>query len=386
MPYGARQSACYNAGMRVLIAPDSFKGTLTAVQAAAAIAAGLARQAEDVQIERCPIADGGEGTTRTLVDALGGALLPFTVMGPLGDPTEAEIGLFDDAEGRHCAALDLASAAGLTLVPRARRDPTRTTTFGVGELILATLDRGVQRILVGLGGSATCDGGIGLAQALGVRFAGTTARPLTGRDLGEIRRVDTSTRDPRLEQVRLDALCDVRNPLAGPSGAAHVFAPQKGASPEQVAQLDEGLRNLADLTGLAPDTAGMGAAGGAAFGIVALCGGHLCSGIDTVLDAVGFAERVSRADLVITGEGCLDAQTGQGKALSGVLRAARAAGVPAVALVGTTLQPDRVAELGFAAVHTLVDLAGTAERARRDAAVLLEALAARVVVGRHIKR
>jgi glycerate kinase len=317
---------------RVLCAPDKFKGTLGAVGAAEAMARGARLAGPNVSAETCPVADGGEGTLDALVVAMGGTIQRATVIGPLGEPVEARYGIAGD--GR-TAIVELAEASGLTLVPAERRDPTRTTTYGTGQLVRLAAARGCISVIVGVGGSATCDGGLGLAQALGAQVYDSGGRridhPLSGGMLGEVARVEPP---PALPQIRV--ACDVTNPLTGPRGAAVVYGPQKGADPEQVALLDAGVAHLAALLGGDPDAPGAGAAGGAGYGLATLCGARLERGVDLVLDALGFAERCRGADLVLTGEGRLDHQTLAGKAVAGVAAAAHQAGVPAIAIVGAT--------------------------------------------------
>lgn len=327
--------------MRVLVAPDSFKGSMTAVTAAAAVARGLRSAVSEagVTIDACPIADGGEGTLDTLLAAdASGEARTLEVVGPLGQARAARWGLI---AGGAVGVVEMAEAAGLTLVPEADRDPTRTTTYGVGQLIDAALRAGVERVVLGLGGSATNDGGAGAAQALGVVFARADGsvfeEPMRGGLLSEVAGVDRSGLREALGSgaVGLSVACDVTNPLCGPRGAAAVYGPQKGATAEQVALLDAGLARLAEVAGEAGAFAGAGAAGGFGYGAVTLLGGRLRPGIELVLEAVGFAERVTAADVVITGEGRLDEQSLSGKATAGVAAAAREAGRPCVALAGS---------------------------------------------------
>ncbi|MEO0963621.1 MAG: glycerate kinase [Planctomycetota bacterium] len=327
--------------MRVLVAPDSFKGSMTAVTAAAAIARGLRSAVGEagVTIDACPIADGGEGTLDTLLAAdASGEARTLEVVGPLGQARSARWGL---VAGGAVGVVEMAEAAGLTLVPEADRDPTRTTTYGVGQLIDAALRAGVERVVLGLGGSATNDGGAGAAQALGVVFTradgSVIGEPMRGGLLSEVAGVDRSGLRKRLGSgaAELSVACDVTNPLCGQRGAAAVYGPQKGATAEQVALLDAGLAQLAEVAGEAGAFVGAGAAGGFGYGAVALLGGRLRPGIELVLEAVGFAERVTAADVVITGEGRLDDQSLSGKATAGVAAAARGAGRPCVALAGS---------------------------------------------------
>jgi glycerate kinase len=325
--------------MKIILAPDSFKESLSAVEAARAMAAG-ARAATNgaATLLELPVADGGEGTVECLVAATGGRRLTTRVTGPLGEPVEAAWGLLGD--GR-TAVIEMAAASGLPLVPPELRNPMKTTTFGTGELFLAALERGVERILIGIGGSATVDGGVGLAQALGVRFldAGGQDVGRGGAALGKIARIDAAELDPRIRRTEIFVASDVQNPLTGPTGAAAVFGPQKGATPEMVEQLDRGLANLAerirrDLSRDIQTMPGAGAAGGLGAALVAFLGAKLGSGIAVVLEAVRFREHLAGVDLVLTGEGQFDGQSLHGKAVIGVARAARDAAVPCLVIAG----------------------------------------------------
>ena len=327
--------------MRIVIAPDSFKEALAAEQVCQAVARGVRRVRPDATIDQVPMADGGEGTVDALVAATGGSRRRTTVTGPLGEPVSAEWAVLGD-HGR-TAVIEMAAASGLALVPTARRNPLRTSTIGTGQLIRAALDEGARRILVGIGGSATTDGGCGAAQAVGVAFydaAGCVIpEGLAGGDLARIGRIELIGRDARLAETRVEVACDVDNPLCGPRGAAAVYSPQKGATPEQVRALDAGLAHLAELirrdAGIdVLELPGGGAAGGLGAGLVAFFGGRLRPGIDLVIEASGLAERMAGADLVITGEGRIDRQSMMGKVISGIARTARAAGVPIIALAG----------------------------------------------------
>ncbi len=363
--------------MHVLIAPDSFKQSLSARRAAEAIARGVRSACPNATADPCPIADGGEGTVDALVAATGGAFHTHRVTGPLGEPVDAQWGTLGDGA---TAVIEMAAAAGMHLVPHDRRDPTATTTFGVGELIRRALDAGCRRVIVGLGGSATCDGGLGMAQALGANAACGLARPLTGGDLMQVTAIDLGTRDPRFNKTELVVACDVTNPLVGPDGAAHVYAPQKGATPAQVAQLDAGLAHLAQLLGVDPMQAGFGAAGGLGFGMVVFAGATMRRGVELVLDAVGFDQRVQQADLVITGEGRLDAQSLNGKATIGVAQRAAQFGVPTIAIAGCAGDgAERCLQHGLSRYETLVGAGVTLEQALADAEALLVQRAAAVI-------
>ncbi len=326
----------------ILCAPASFKGTLSAAEVAAAMAAGIQKSGLPLDADVCPIADGGEGTLDALASALGATFHDMDVHGPLGQIIRARF-----AVAGSLGIVELAQAAGLMLVPAEERDPMRTTTYGVGELIRAAIERGCESIIVGVGGSATVDGGAGLAQALGAKFfdqAGNEmAMPMTGgslRDVARIQKPDISSlwkeNRSREGRARIRVACDVTNPLCGSDGAAAVYGPQKGASPQQVRELDHALTQFAALCGVEPNVPGAGAAGGAAYGLMALCGATLERGIDVVLSAIRFDDRVRGAALVLTGEGRLDEQSLSGKACLGVARAASMRGVPTFAIVGST--------------------------------------------------
>lgn len=376
--------------MKIVIAPDKFKGSLSAPEAAEAMARGVKQRLGDgVAIDLCPVADGGEGTVDALVEATGGEYRRAQVTGPLGEPVDAMWGMLGD--GR-TAVIEMAAAAGLALIPEDKRDPTTTTTYGVGELMLAALDAGATKIIVGIGGSGTTDGGAGMAQALGVRFEGGVT-PMTGKALKEVSAIDMSGLDPRVRQMAearqaggqdeggVLVASDVTNPLCGPEGAAAVFGPQKGATAEHVSLLDSGLDHLAGLVEIVdPAAPGMGAAGGLGFGLVAFAGAKLEPGIDLVLDAVGFAKRVQGADLVLTGEGKLDGQSLQGKACVGVAQAAKRAGVKTIALVGVAGEgAEKTLNAGLTRYHALVGDDVTPEQAMANAGQLLTALARDVV-------
>lgn len=284
------------------------------------------------------MADGGEGTVQSLVDATGGGLAARRVTGPLGQPVEASFGLLGDGQ---TAVIEMAAASGLPLVPESQRDPLVTTTYGTGELMKAALEAGRRRLIVGIGGSATTDAGAGMAQALGVRLLDGKGEPIGpgGAELGRLVNIEMAQADPRLAQTEIRVACDVDNPLYGEQGAAHVYGPQKGASAQDVEVLDGSLRNFADVVerdlGIdVRDIPGAGAAGGLGAGLVAFCGATLERGVDIVIDAAGLPERMRGADLVITAEGRIDAQTAFGKTPAGVAEVAHRQGVPVIALGG----------------------------------------------------
>ena len=326
--------------MKVLIAPDSFKGSLSSPEAADAIALGFRRVFPDAECVLLPIADGGEGTAETLAAATGGIRIPCTVSGPLGEPVSASFTLLGDGE---TAVVELAQSAGLSLIAPENRDPTITTTFGVGELLLAaSRHKAVRHLIVTLGGSATNDGGAGLLSALGVRFLDGDGEllPHGGAALSALATIGTSVLLLDPAAIDLKIACDVDNPLTGPRGASAVFGPQKGATPDDVALLDGALAHYATIleetTGRrVAEIPGAGAAGGTAAGLLWLFPqAELIPGVELVLDALRFDQHLNGADLVLTGEGRLDSQTLGGKAIAGVTRQAKAAGVPVGAIVG----------------------------------------------------
>lgn len=323
----------------IVIAPDSFKESLTASQVCQAIEAGLRHSYPHARFVHVPMADGGEGTVRSLVDATGGQILQAKVTGPLGEPVQADYGVLGDGV---TGVIEMAAASGLELVPAHRRDVRSATSRGTGELIRACLDRGVQRIVLGLGGSATNDAGAGMAQALGARLldAQGAELPPGGAALSRLAAIDVSRVDPRLAEVDLDVACDVTNPLCGPDGASEVYGPQKGATPEQVHELDRALGVFAevverDLGRQVASVPGAGAAGGLGAGLLAFTAARLRPGVEIVIAHTGLAQAIARADLVVTGEGRMDGQTRYGKTPFGVASVARAAGVPVIAVAGS---------------------------------------------------
>ncbi len=344
--------------MKIVVAPNAFKGSLTATEAAAAMAEGVARVLPDAEIVQVPVADGGDGMVDVALEALKGERRERRVTGPRNEPVNAA---YCYVPNMKLAAVEMALSSGLALLPEEGRDPTATTTLGTGELIADALDAGATRIVVGIGGSATNDGGIGLATALGVRFlddSGQTVRPVGG-ELARIRRIDLSGLDPRLANVRVEAVCDVDNPLTGPTGAARVYGPQKGATPEQVQELDAGLANLAEVIrkdlGLhVSKLPGAGAAGGVGAGLYAFAGAKLRRGVDLILDLVELDEKLEGATMVFTGEGQIDSQTAHGKAPAGVGAAAMKRGIPCFAIAGSVGEGvDTLRDVGINAVFSL---------------------------------
>ena len=324
--------------MKIIIAPDSFKGSLNAAEVADSIADGIRRALPDTELILIPLADGGEGTVEALVKATGGTIRKCPATDPLGNRIESFYGMLGDGE---TAVIEMAAASGLPLVPDERRNPMVTTTYGTGELIKCALDAGCRQIILGIGGSATNDGGIGMVQALGGSFKDADAREVGfgGGQLSRIRSIDISHLDSRLKDMKITVACDVDNPLTGERGASAVFGPQKGATPEMVAELDDGLHNLAELIrrDLGMDIEnlpGAGAAGGMGAASVAFLSAELKSGIEIVLDATKFRDHLEGTSLVITGEGKIDSQTLGGKTVSGVLNASASKGVPVLAIGG----------------------------------------------------
>jgi glycerate 2-kinase len=366
--------------MRVVVAPDKFEGSLSARQAAAAIEIGLRRARPDAEVVRLPLGDGGAGTLEALL-AAGFERLPVAVTGPTGEPVAAAIAV-DGAR----AFVEMAEASGLKRLPGGVRALLAATTRGTGELLAAALDHGAREVVLGTGGSASTDGGAGMAAALGTRLLDQAGADLPpgGAALLRLARIDTSGLDPRLGGVRVTVACDVDNPLVGPEGAAHLHGPQKGAGPDDVLLLDSALRRyarvLADDLGLdLAGTPGAGAAGGLGAGAIAFLGAELRPGIELVLELVGFDRAVAGADLVVTGEGKLDARSLRGKAPVGVARAAGAHGVPVVALAGAVEVADReLRAAGFEEAHALLGLEPDPRRSMAEAAPLLERLAERL--------
>jgi glycerate 2-kinase len=370
--------------MKFVIAPDSFKGSLTAKQVGEAIRSGLQRVHPHSEIIIKPMADGGEGTMQCLVDATDGTVLTTTVKNPLGQEIPAEFGILGD--GVTCV-IELAVASGLYLISAEERNPLVTTTYGFGQLIAAGLDQGCRKFILGLGGSATNDGGAGMLQALGYVLLDQDDQPLPfgGGELSRLSRIDASQADERLAECHFVIACDVTNPFVGPNGASHVFGPQKGATPEMVLQLDDHLRHFADLIetnqGIAiHDLPGTGAAGGVAGALLAFLGGQLQSGIQIVMETTRLAEAMVQADLVITGEGQVDFQTAQGKTPCGVAQVAQQSGIPVIVLAGSIGEGTRnLYEKGVTAVFSIANKPMTLEQSMLEAATLLEQTAEQVI-------
>jgi glycerate kinase len=375
--------------VKIVVAPQALKGSLDAPAVGTAIAAGLRRALPEVQIAVVPIADGGEGTVEALIAATGGSLRHAQVTGPLGQPVEARYGLLGARAGEDAptAIIEMAAASGLPLVPEDRRDPRVTTTYGTGELILAALEAGARRLLIGIGGSATNDGGAGMAQALGARLLDASGRELErgGSALARLDRIDVAGLDPRLTGVDVTVLSDVENPLCGPRGASAVYGPQKGATPAVVAELDAALAHYAmilrrDLGADVADRPGAGAAGGLGAGLMALLGARLRPGAAAVLEAIDLAGHLAGAALVVTAEGRVDEQTAMGKSVGAVARLARERGIPVVVLAGGLgTGYERLYGLGVQAVVPLADGPRTLAESMAHAAELASGAAERAL-------
>lgn len=352
--------------MKIIIAPDSFKESLSALEVAEAIESGFKKVFPDAEYIKVPMADGGEGTVQSLIDATQGRLKTVEVTAPLGQRVSAQFGISGDSK---TAIIEMAAASGLHLVPNEQRNPLITTSYGTGELILAALDEGVEKIILGIGGSATNDGGAGMLQALGVALldANQQAIGLGGGNLSKIESIDFSGLDARLAHVDLEVACDVNNPLCGQHGASAVFGPQKGATPEMVATLDQALSHFADKIQAIRNIniknhAGAGAAGGMGGGLLTLPHTRLKAGVQIVIEAVDLATKMQHADLVITGEGRMDSQSAHGKTPIGVARVAKQYHKPVIAIVGCLREDYEVVyEHGIDVVFPIIRQLGSLE-------------------------
>lgn len=368
---------------KVVIAPDSFKESLSALEVAEAIERGFRQIFPQVQYVKLPMADGGEGTVDSMVAATGGEIVRVTVTGPLGQPVQAFYGLLGEGE---TAVIEMAAASGLHLAPKAQRDPRMTTSYGTGELIQAALERGVKTIILGIGGSATNDGGAGMMQALGARLLDENrqALPPGGAALAQLAYIDLSGVDPRLQQVSITAACDVDNPLCGANGASAVFGPQKGATPEMVTQLDAALRHYGTLLEQATgreviNAPGAGAAGGMGAALLGMLNARLRPGIEIVIETLQLEEALRDADLVITGEGRLDSQSIHGKTPIGVARVAKRFGLPVIGIAGSLSKDYQVVhQHGIDAAFSVLDRVVSLEEALAEAADNLEVTARNV--------
>ncbi|WP_313237039.1 glycerate kinase [Sporosarcina ureae] len=372
--------------MKIVIAPDAFKGSLHAEEAADAIYSGVKKVYPHAEIVRLPVADGGEGTLAVLVSSTGGTLRTVSVQDPLGRAIDACFGVLGDGK---TAVIEMAQASGLLLLEDHELDPMKASTFGTGQLIRHALDAGYRKMIIGLGGSATNDGGTGLLEALGVRFlVDGQLLQINGEALPFINEIDISQLDKRLLKTDIRIASDVDNPFVGEQGASFVFGPQKGANGEMVLRLDEGLRHLADETEKRTgvrlhELRGAGAAGGSAGALIAYCGARLESGIDVVLESMNFAKHLSSSDFIVTGEGKTDRQTLAGKALMGIAKLAKVEGVPVIVISGAIEEAARQELLGwFSELHSLDDGKMSLAELMAYAAELLENKASTVMQSR----
>ena len=369
--------------MKIVIAPQSFKGSLSALEVAQAMALGIKRVLPDAETVAVPMADGGEGTVEALVDATCGQIITTDVTGPLGESITAKWGILGDGV---TGIIEAAAASGITLVPPGKLNPLITTTYGTGELIGAALNAGCRKLIVGIGDTATNDGGAGMAQALGVRLLDNRGKelPWGGAALARLDRIDISGLDHRLAECQIVSACDVTNLLCGESGASVVYGPQKGASEEMCRRLDEALSHYAKVirAGLdieVKDLPGAGAAGGLGAGLVAFLGAELLPGIDIVIESVGLVDHLGDASLVFTGEGRIDGQTLCGKTVSGVVAKAKALRIPTVAIVGEVAAGSDVYRSGIDAVLSIAPGPISLEKSVADAASLIADAAERAM-------
>ncbi len=373
--------------MKVIVAPDSFKGSLSSIQAAAALERGILKAAakvkKEAEIVKIPIADGGEGTVEAIIAGTGGKIIPTRVLNPLGREIPSSFGILPE----QTAVIEMAAASGLNLIKPEERNPLITTSYGTGQLILKALEEGCVNFIIGIGGSATNDGGVGMAQALGVKFLDQHNQeiPFGGGELAKIRRIDLSGTDPRVAGATFTVASDVKNVLCGPGGASAVYGPQKGATPEIVAVLDRNLSHLAELIkrDLGKDIAlvpGSGAAGGLGGGLMAFLNAEIKPGIEIVMELTGFREKVREADLVITGEGATDFQTMFGKVPYGVAQVAGEYGKPVICISGTLGNGyQKLSDAGINAFFSIVNRPMALEEAIKRGEELLETTAKNVM-------
>lgn len=379
--------------MKIVIAPDSYKESLSAQQVATQIEQGFREIFPEAQYVKLPVADGGEGTVEAMVAATGGKTVRLRVTGPLGEEVDAFYGLSGDDS---CAYIEMAAASGLELVPAARRDPLITTSFGTGELIRSALDKGVQRFIIGIGGSATNDGGAGMVQALGAKLLDSQGRQigLGGGRLNDLATIDISELDARIKNCRFEVACDVTNPLLGEEGASAVFGPQKGATPELVEQLDNALAHYAriirrDLDIDVLSIPGGGAAGGMGVALHAFCGAELRRGIEIVTEALGLDELVRDATLVITGEGRIDSQTIHGKVPIGVAKVAKRYNKPVIGIAGSLTKDVAVVhqhglDAVFSVIYSICTLDDALENAADNVRLTARNIAAALAIGQKL--
>lgn len=370
--------------MKILIAPDSFKGSLSAKEAADSIEKGIKKVDKEIQTVKVPMADGGEGTVESLVDATGGRIHKVYVYDPLMREIESFFGILGDGE---TAVIEMAAASGLTLLSRDEWNPLLTNTYGTGQLILAALNMGCKKMIIGLGGSATNDGGAGMAAALGVMFFDSKGENImpNGGNLKHIHDIDISGLDARIKDVSIELACDVENPLTGPEGASYIFGPQKGADRKMVEELDKGLHNYGlllekSLNKKLLDLPGAGAAGGLGTGLVGFLDAKLMKGIDIVMGITKLEEKMNGVNIVITGEGMMDYQTVFGKTPYGVAKLANKYKIPVIALTGAIGKGAEILyEEGFNSIFSIIDKPMTLEEAIQNSRTLVENAAERII-------
>jgi len=361
--------------MIFVLAPDSFKESLTALEACDAMESGIKKVCPNATCIKVPMADGGEGTMRTLIAATGGTIFPQTVTGPLGNKITGEYGILGDGK---TGIVELASASGLHLVPPEKRNPLLTTTYGTGELIKAALAHGINKLIIGIGGSATNDGGVGLLQALGVKFLNETGQEIGwgGGALAHIRHIDLAGLITRNTELSMEVACDVTNLLTGERGASRVYGPQKGATETMIAALDRGLEHYAAkikeyLGKEVKEIPGAGAAGGTGAGLLAFLDANLVKGIDLVITHSGLEEKIKSADYIFTGEGSMDRQTAYGKTISGIIALAQKYNKPVIGFAGKIADHEALYQLGITALFGIIPSICTLEEALKSGRINL---------------
>jgi glycerate kinase len=370
--------------MNILAAPDSFKGSLTALEVSENIKIGIKNFDQNINVDLLPMADGGEGTVQSLVDATDGEIIRKEVTGPLGEKVEAFYGILGN---QNTAVIEMAAASGLPLIAPAKRNPLKTTTYGTGELIASALDHGVEKIIVGIGGSATNDAGVGMAQALGAEILDENGKQIAfgGENLSKIKEINLESLDSRIKELEVLTACDVDNPLFGRNGAAYVYAPQKGADQYMVEKLDNNLRHFnemikKELGKNVNKIPGAGAAGGLGAGLVAFLGAELKAGVDIILDLINFERRLKDVDLVITGEGMLDGQSIYGKTPVGVAKKAKEKDIPVIAVAGTLgFGVEKVLDHGIDAYFSIIDKPAELDLIIKETPKLIQKLSEQII-------
>lgn len=381
--------------MKIVVAPDSFKGSLTAIEVSIAIEQGIREVFPEAEVIKIPMADGGEGTVQCLVNATGGKVLEEKIIGPLGDEVLAFYGILGD---RKTAIVEMAAASGLILIPESKRDPLVTTTYGTGQLIKAALDQGCRKMIIGIGGSATNDGGAGMVQALGVKLLDQEGKEVGfgGGELKKIVKIDISCMDNRLSDTKVLVASDVNNPLCGPQGASKIYGPQKGATPEVIEELDKSLAFFAelikrDLNKEVKDIPGAGAAGGLGASLMAFLNAELRPGIEIIIEIVKIEQIIRESDLLITGEGRIDAQSVFGKVPFGLGKMAKKYNVPVIAIVGEIGEGfSQIYEYGINSIMSIISKAISIDEAMQMSKSLLKDATERMMriikIGMDIKK